>query len=70
MPLFMDVHSNAQGFTIDQVVAAHELDLEAQARYDTRYLTYWFNRDAGKIFCLVDAPSSQAAVSSTSVSAR
>ena len=62
MPLFMDVHSNAQGFTVEQVVAAHELDLAAQAQYDTRYLTYWFNRDAGKIFCLVDAPSSQAAI--------
>lgn len=62
MPLFMDIHSNAQGFTIDQVVAAHELDLETQAKYDTHYLTYWFNRDAGKIFCLVDAPSSQDAI--------
>ena len=62
MPLFMDVHSNAQGLTVDQVVAAHALDLDAQARYDTRYLTYWFNQDAGKIFCLVESPSSEMAV--------
>lgn len=62
MPLFMDVHSNAKGLTIDEVVSAHELDLAAQAKYDTRYITYWFNRDAGKIFCLVDAPSTDAAM--------
>jgi len=62
MPLFMDVHKDAKDFTVDQVVEAHRLDLESQERYDTRYLTYWFNRDAGKIFCLVDAPSSDAAI--------
>jgi len=61
MPLFMDVHKNAKGVSFDDVVAAHLLDLEAQAKYDTRYLTYWFNEDAGKIFCLVDAPSKDAA---------
>ncbi len=61
MPLFMDVHRNAKGVTTDEVVAAHELDLETQAKYQTKYLTYWFNQDAGKIFCLVDAPSKDAA---------
>lgn len=61
MPLFMDVHNNAKGTTVDDVVAAHTLDLEMQAKYDTRYLTYWFNEDAGKMFCLVDAPSKDAA---------
>ena len=61
MPLFMDVHSKAQGVTVDDVIAAHQLDLAMQAKHDTRYLTYWFNQDAGKIFCLVDAPSKDAA---------
>ena len=61
MPLFMDVHKNAKGTTIDDVVAAHALDLETQAKYDTRYVTYWFNEEAGKIFCLVEAPSKDAA---------
>jgi len=62
MPLFMDVHSNAKGITVDDVVAAHLLDLEAQTKFDTRYLTYWFNEEAGKIFCLVEAPSKDAAI--------
>ena len=61
MPLFMDVHNSAQGVTVDDVVAAHLLDLKMQEKYDTRYLTYWFNQEAGKIFCLVDAPSKDAA---------
>ncbi len=61
MPLFMDVHSNAAGVTMDDVVAAHVQDLAMQAKHDTRYITYWFNQDAGKIFCLVDAPSKEAA---------
>ena len=61
MPLFMDVHKNAKGVTVDDVVAAHVLDLEVQTKFDTRYLTYWFNQEAGKIFCLVEAPSKEAA---------
>ena len=61
MPLFMDVHRNAQGAKVDDVVSAHQLDLATQTKYQTRYLTYWFNQDAGKIFCLVDAPSKDAA---------
>lgn len=61
MPLYMDIHNNAKGVTIDDVVAAHMSDLEVQAKYDTRYITYWFNEGAGKIFCLVEAPSKEAA---------
>ncbi len=61
MPLYMDIHNNAKGVTIHDVVAAHMSDLEVQAKYDTRYITYWFNEGAGKIFCLVEAPSKEAA---------
>jgi class 3 adenylate cyclase len=57
----MDIHKNAKDVTLDDVVAAHVADLAVQAKYDTRYLTYWFNEDAGKIFCLVEAPSKDAA---------
>jgi class 3 adenylate cyclase len=62
MPLFMDMHSRLEGATVDDVVAAHLKDLEIQDRYNTRYVTYWFNPDAGKVFCLVDAPSREAAI--------
>jgi len=62
MPLFMDVHNRLEGATVEDVVAAHEQDLAVQERYKTRYLTYWFNPDAGKVFCLVDSPSRDAAM--------
>ncbi len=62
MPLFMDIHRSAQGVTVDDVVNAHLADLEAQTKHDTRYVTYWFNQDAGRIFCLVDAPSKEHAI--------
>ena len=62
MPLFMDVHNRLEGATVEDVVAAHDQDLAVQERYKTRYLTYWFNPDAGKVFCLVDSPSRDAAM--------
>jgi len=63
MPIYMDVHNKAQGKTVDDVVQAHTQDLQVQGQFGVRYLRYWFNREAGKIFCLVEAPSVVAAVS-------
>jgi len=63
MPLFMDIHKNVdKGTTMQDIVDAHNADLEAQAGSDVRYLRWWFNEDAGSIYCLVEAPSAQAAV--------
>jgi class 3 adenylate cyclase len=63
MPIYMDVHTKAQGATVNDVRQAHAVDLQVQHRFGVRYLQYWFNREAGKIFCLIDAPSVVAAVS-------
>ena len=60
MPLFMDVHTLEGGVTVDDVAKAHLADLQVQSRYDVRYLRYWVDEGAGKIFCLVEAPSSDA----------
>ena len=60
MPLYMDVH-NLQGTTTAQVDQAHAADLKEQGKYGVRYLKYWFNENHGKAFCLVDAPSPEAA---------
>ena len=62
MPLFMDIHKGMDGVTADDVVNAHLADIEAQAKHDTRYVTYWFNEEAGRVFCLVDAPSKEHAI--------
>jgi hypothetical protein len=61
MPLFMDVHTIPGGVSVDDVAKAHLADLQNQSRYDVQYLRYWVNEPDGKVFCLVDAPSSDAA---------
>src|SRR5204862_7838076 len=61
MPLYMDVHDIDGGVTVDDVAKAHVADLQTQGHYDVKYLRYWVNEDQGKIFCLVEAPSADAA---------
>jgi class 3 adenylate cyclase len=60
MPLYMDIH-NLQGTTAEQLAKAHGADLEVQGKYHVQYLKYWLNESHGKAFCLVDAPSPEAA---------
>lgn len=61
MPLFMDVHHKVEGLTGAAVAGAHERDLEVQAKHGVQYLKYWYDEGSGKVFCLVDAPSREAA---------
>ena len=61
MALFMDIHSIEGGVGINDVAQAHMADLQTQDTYGVRYLRYWVDEGAGKIFCLVDAPDSEAA---------
>jgi hypothetical protein len=61
MPLYMDMHSIDGGVAVDDVRQAHLADLQAQDQYGVRYLRYWVDEDNGKVFCLVDAPSTDAA---------
>lgn len=61
MPLFMDMHSIDGGVKATDVAQAHMADLQTQDRYGVRYLRYWVDEGRGKIFCLVDAPSEDAA---------
>ena len=61
MPLFMDIHTIEGGVGADDVAKAHIADLQTQGKYDVRYLRYWVNEKEGKVFCLVEAPSAEAA---------
>jgi hypothetical protein len=61
MPLFMDVHSLGDGLTMDAVANAHSADLATQDAHDVSYLRYWVDEGEGQIFCLVEAPSAEAA---------
>jgi hypothetical protein len=63
MPLYMDVHNLGDGVTLDAVAQAHQADLKTQGDYDVRYLRYWVNESGGKVFCLVEAPTADAASS-------
>jgi hypothetical protein len=62
MPLFMDIHHHVEGLTADAVAHAHEADLATQEKYGVKYLRYWFDEATGKVFCLVEAPTRDAAV--------
>jgi class 3 adenylate cyclase len=58
--LFLDRHV-AAGASAEDIAAAHELDVAVQDRYGVRYVTYWFDDNAGTVFCLAEGPD-QAAV--------
>ena len=61
MPLYMDAHTIDGGVSADDVAKAHLADLQAQGQHDVRYLRYWVDEQQGKVFCLVEAPSAEAA---------
>jgi hypothetical protein len=61
MPLFMDVHHKVEGLTGAAVAGAHQRDLEVQRKHGVEYLKYWYDEGTGKVFCLVQAPSREAA---------
>jgi hypothetical protein len=63
MPLFMDVHTMEGPIGLADVAGAHQADLNTQGRYDVNYMKYWVDEKNGKIFCLVEAPDADAAVS-------
>jgi hypothetical protein len=62
MSLFLDVHEALPaGTTFDDVAGAHAADLETGSRHGVHYLKYWVDEAARKVFCLVEAPSAEAA---------
>ena len=61
MPLYLDIHHKVDGLTGPAVSDAHEADLRVQHKYGVNYLRYWYDEGTGKVFCLVEAPSKEAA---------
>lgn len=61
MPLYMDKHNKVEGLTKEGVAKAHAADLKVQGKYGVSYERYWFNEKTGEVFCLVRAPSKEAA---------
>lgn len=60
MPLYLDVHT-VPGATADDLRKAHDADLAVQDKHGVNYQKYWLNEKCGKVFCLVEAPSAEAA---------
>ncbi len=56
----MDIHE-IPGITPEQLAEAHKADLKVQGKYGVEYRKYWVNEGCGKVFCLMDAPSAEAA---------
>jgi hypothetical protein len=61
MPLYLDVHHRIEGLTGQAVGDAHQKDLQVQHKHNVKYLRYWYDEGTGKVFCLVEAPSKEAA---------
>ena len=58
MALFMDRHDLPDATAAD-LAAAHMRDLEVQDQFGVRFVTYWFEEEAGSGFCLVEGPDAE-----------
>lgn len=62
--LFLDEHDLGPGkASAAAVAAAHQKDLAVQGRLGVQYRAYWLDEKNGRIYCLVEAPSADAAAS-------
>jgi Protein of unknown function (DUF4242) len=61
MPLYMDVHHLDGPVSANDVAKAHMADLQVQDKYEVNYQRYWVDEANSTIFCLVEAPSPDAA---------
>jgi hypothetical protein len=60
--LFLDVHDLGKGKVTAQAVAeAHKKDVATEGKYGVDYKAYWVDENEGKIYCLAEAPSADAA---------
>jgi Protein of unknown function (DUF4242) len=62
--LFLDVHNLGAGnVTAAGVAEAHKKDLAAEKKYGVNFINYWVDEKTGTIFCLSEAPDSNAIIS-------
>jgi hypothetical protein len=61
MPTYLDTHRHIPGLTADALAGAHARDVEVGPKYGVKYLRYWFDEATGRVYCLVEAPSPEAA---------
>jgi class 3 adenylate cyclase len=61
MPWYMDRHDGVDADPYE-LAEVHGRDLAVQSKYNARYVTGWFDQELARYFCLVEAPTKQAAV--------
>jgi hypothetical protein len=64
MPLFLDSHIVPQGAAVtpEEAAALHAKDVAVQDKHGVRFIKFWYDAARGRVFCLVLAPSAEAAM--------
>jgi hypothetical protein len=57
---FMDIHRGMDGISPEQLMKAHQADLDIQEEEGANFKHAWADPSAGVIFCLSEAPSADA----------
>jgi hypothetical protein len=52
----------AADVTAELLAELHKQDLAVQHKHGVRYVKYWYDAATGRVFCLSDAPSKEAAL--------
>src|SRR4249920_151250 len=60
MPEVMDVHRNMKGITPEDMLKAHQADLDVQDQENADFKHAWGDPETGIVFCLSEAPSKEA----------
>src|SRR5690606_16755769 len=58
MPLYMDIHMVGK-LGMEDAKKAHLADLAVQEKYGVIYHQYWFNEEAGTVYCLMEGPDKE-----------
>ena len=60
MATFMDIHNGFVGVTRQQLLEAHQRDLELEGEEGVHYERAWLDPESGKVFCLATGPDKEA----------
>ena len=60
MPTYLDIH-DLPGVKAGDVAGGHEADVRVQGAYGVDYKHYFVDEEAGKVFCIVEAPDRETA---------
>jgi hypothetical protein len=66
---FISIPMIVPGLTAEAIAAAHSRP-RGRGKYGVDYRKCWFDETTGKVFCLVDAPSAEAAIEETTTEKR